>query len=138
MRSLRFLVFVTALATGLGACSSMPGPSDAYPASSDQVRDEIKRMEKHPVGLERPLVILDGWVQTGGGQTIRDEMIDLTGAPKEMVLLQTFGPGGTPEGNVRNTIRSVEKKWPSDDPCIPSRTAGAASCSVWSMFAANS
>ena len=101
---------------GLGGCLSLPGPSAAYPASKEEVKSEWSRMKASPVGLERPLLVMDGWVVTGGGDTIARELTELTGAGPDDVLLEKYRLGGTPETLVARTIRHVEAKWPSGDP----------------------
>ena len=65
---------VIVLLTTLVGCLYTPGPSPSYPASIQEVDREFKRLASEPKGLERPLVVMDGWVKTGGGDTIKREI----------------------------------------------------------------
>jgi hypothetical protein len=73
-------------------------------------------MVAEPAELQRPLVIMDGWLRVGGGDTVKREIKKLTGATDDDILLVTYNLGGTPESLAARTIRRVEEKWPSDDP----------------------
>lgn len=94
----------------------MPGPSAAMPAPSDDVEAQLWRMSQEPTGLSRPLVILEGWLMTGGGRTVAKHVKTLTGADDDDILLEWYVPGSGPEPLVRRAIRHIEARWPSDDP----------------------
>lgn len=115
MIAARFLLVVIALSL-LGGCSYyMPRPSAAIPASSDDVRAEIARMKDSPVEIQRPIVIIDGWIPVGGA-AIKAEIRRLTGAPPEQFELVTYAPGKSLEHIADIVVREVEERWPSDDP----------------------
>jgi hypothetical protein len=109
-----FLLFIVVAA--LGGCTYLPKPSEPHPASKEQVMEQWDRLRAEPAELERPVLVFDGWVPTGGGNAIAKHIRALTGNDKETIVLKTNYLFGSAEGMARGAVKLVEKKWPSDDP----------------------
>jgi hypothetical protein len=101
---------------GLTGCTYLPKPSEPHPASKEQVMEQWNRLRAEPAELERPVLVFDGWVPTGGGHAIANNIRALTGNDKEMIVLKTNYLFGSAEGMANGAVKLVEKKWPSDDP----------------------
>ena len=115
MRNTLLIVLYATLA--LGGCTYTTGPSKEYPLQSDQIKASVERMEADPKGVDRPVVVIDGWTMIGGGPTIRKQMIRLTGGTEEEIINYSYLLIlSTMESNASKIIDMVEERWPSDDP----------------------
>lgn len=72
---------------GVASCVRIDHPNKAYPASSQQVREALDEMQRTPVGVDRPIVVLSGWrsPSMSSGQLAR-RIRELTGADEDRVL----------------------------------------------------
>ena len=111
------LLIVLYLTLALGGCTYTTGPSKEYPLESEQIKAAVERMEADPKGVDRPVVVIDGWTMIGGGPTIRNQMIRLTGGTEEEIINHSYLLiFSTLESNASKIIDIVEERWPSDDP----------------------
>jgi hypothetical protein len=110
------LVLLILAGTALQGCTYLPKPSEPHPASKEQVMEQWNRLRAEPAELERPVLVFDGWVPTGGGHAIADHIRALTGNGKDMIVLKTNYLFGSAEGMAHGAVKLVEKRWPCDDP----------------------
>ncbi|MHC4908235.1 MAG: esterase/lipase family protein [Planctomycetota bacterium] len=111
------IVFLLAVALAAGGCTNLTGPTDASPMSSADIRDEMTRMKAEPAELERPVAIIDGWLNLGGAAVIERELLLLTGADDDEFVRHSYALiFSSLESNARRTIELIEENWPSDDP----------------------
>lgn len=109
------LLFAAAMC--VGGCTFMPGPTVSFCSPSAQVRDEYRRMKADPIGLERPLVVLDGWRQfEWSAAALADELCTLTGADRALVMPISYPFHGGLDSIADEVVMRVERKWPGDDP----------------------
>jgi hypothetical protein len=77
----------------------------------------MAQMRASPKGVERPVIVIDGWLPIGGADTIQRELVALTGASRERIIKHKYLPVfSTLEGNARKVVEKVENRWPSPDP----------------------
>jgi pimeloyl-ACP methyl ester carboxylesterase len=106
-----FLVIV------LSGCTTLTGPSKDNPLSKSELRAELEQMRAEPAGLERPVIVIDGWISYGGAAMIQRELMDLTGGERDLLVKYSYPLiFSTLESNARNVVELVEERWPGDDP----------------------
>lgn len=99
----------------LAGCTYNPSPSLAFPAPKHEVDEAWARMRDEPVELQRPLIIIDGWLPMGS-ESLERELTAATGAGDEEVLRHWYIPVVTTmEGNARHVVEEIEQRWPSCD-----------------------
>lgn len=107
-------VSLVLLLLATGGCLYTPAPTTAFPASSAEVREAWSRLVQDPKRLERPVVVIDGWIPLGGG-TIVHALRRLTGADRDDILVITYWPGRSFESLARTVVEQVEERWPHAD-----------------------
>lgn len=116
MRSAR-LISTLLLALVLSGCTTLTGPSQDNPLSKSELRTEIEQMQAEPVALERPVIVIDGWLAYGGASVIKRELQDLTGGDGALFISYSYPLiFSTLESNAHNVVKIVEERWPSNDP----------------------
>jgi hypothetical protein len=102
------------LATIGGGCAP---DNPSFPLTAAHARAELNEMEASPTKLERPLVIIGGFLDPGiGPRQLAANLRDATGAKKgEVILISLFWCGNFDECR-RKIVESVDAAWPSDDP----------------------
>ena len=112
-----FQTSILALVVLLGGCTTLTGPSKDNPLPTSELRTELKQMRAEPVELERPVVVIDGWLNYGGARIIKRELKDLTGSEGDLFVKYSYPLiFSTLESNARKIVKIVEERWPSDDP----------------------
>jgi pimeloyl-ACP methyl ester carboxylesterase len=100
---------------GAAGCATIPTPH--FPAGSAEVQAEWDRMKREPRGLDRPLLVLDGWRQPDfSSWSLAQTLRGLTGADKGDVLSASYLTRSDLDTIADDVIGRVERKWPSDDP----------------------
>lgn len=100
---------------GSGGCAALPNPD--FPAAGTEVRAEWARMKAEPRGLDRPLLVLDGWRQPDfSAWSLSETLRRLVGAKKDRVLAASYMNQSNLDRMADDIIRRVEARWPSDDP----------------------
>ena len=112
-RHILFLVLVILLSN----CTTLTAPSKDNPMPKSELRTELEQMRANPVELDRPVVVIDGWLTYGGASVIVRELKDLTGGEEDLFVKYNYPLiFSTLESNARKIVRIVEERWPSDDP----------------------
>jgi pimeloyl-ACP methyl ester carboxylesterase len=110
-----YLVFP--LLTPLGGCTFITGPTASFTTPTAAVRAECERMKANPVGLTKPLVVIDGWRQFDwSSAAIASSLRSLTGAPKADVMPVSFPTHTDMNAMANEIVMRVERRWPSQDP----------------------
>ena len=106
-----------ALFTWLGGCAFIPGPTASFSIPTTEVRAQCERMKANPVGLSRPLVVLDGWRQFDwSSAALARDLRKLTGADRADLMPVSFPTHNSLDAMADETVMRVERAWPSDDP----------------------
>lgn len=109
--------FLLAAVHMLGGCSFISGPSASFTATNEEVRDRCNEMKANPVGLTRPLIIIDGWRQFDwSSAAIASDIRKFTGAEKSLVKPVSFPTHSSLQAMANEIVMRVERDWPSDDP----------------------
>ena len=112
-----FQTSVLVLLIVLGGCTTLTGPSKDNPLPKSELRADLEQMRAEPVELERPVVVIDGWLNYGGASIITRELKDLTGSDEDLFFKYHYPLiFSTLESNARKIVEIVEERWPSDDP----------------------
>lgn len=100
---------------GFAGCTTMVNPD--FPTSDRAADAAWTRMKAEPRGLDRPLLVLDGWRQPDfSSWALAQTLRSLTGADKNSVLSASYMNRSDLNVIATDVIGRVEKKWPSDDP----------------------
>lgn len=117
-RVLRRIIGVPALV--VAACSPMgclTMVNENFNVPAEQVREDWSRMSMHPTGVERPVVVLNGWRAPGlTGMMLVTRLKRLTGAGDDDFLGMSYPLSDDIDALARRVIARVEAKWSSDDP----------------------
>jgi len=118
LRLLPIVMLIGTLALGtLGGCTFITGPTPSFSIPTAQVRAACERMKADPVGLTRPLVVIDGWRQFDwSSAAIAKCLRSLTGAAKADVMAVSFPTHNRLDTMADEIVMRVERRWPSDDP----------------------
>ena len=112
-----FQTSILALVILLSGCTTLTGPSKDNPLPKSELRTALEQMRAEPVEIERPVVVIDGWLNYGGASVIKRELKDLTGAEEDLFVKYHYPLIFTTlESNARKIVKMVEERWPSDDP----------------------
>jgi pimeloyl-ACP methyl ester carboxylesterase len=107
-------IFLLAI-LGLAGCTTIVNPDFAISDRTTQA--EWDRMKAQPKGLDRPLLVLDGWRQPDfSSWALAQTLRTLTGADKSAVLSASYLTRADLNVIADDVIGRVEKKWPSADP----------------------
>lgn len=88
-----------------------------FPATDAEISRDRERMMAEPVGLDRPLVVLDGWHAPGiAASLIAEDLRRLTGADQSMVLRISYPAATDFRRSIPWIIDRIDKRWPSPDP----------------------
>ena len=110
-------ILFLALVILLSGCTTLTAPSKDNPLSKSELRSELGQMRADPVELDRPVVVIDGWLNYGGARVIVRELKDLTGGEEDLFAKYSYPLiFSTLESNARKIVKIVEERWPSDDP----------------------
>ncbi len=105
------------LLSSSGGCAFIPGPTASFSTPTAEVRAQCERMKADPVGLSRPLVVLDGWRQFDwSSASLARDLRKLTGANKADLMPVSFPTHNSLDAMADEIVMRVERTWPSDDP----------------------
>ena len=109
----RLLLLVTLPVLTLGCATSPENPS--FPLSVDQARKTMDEMELDPKPLDRPVVIVGGYLDVGiGAALVKDALTPVTEDERiETVCL--FGCGSFDECR-KSIVAAVDRAFPCPDP----------------------
>jgi len=112
------LALGVAAGTSLGvSCIHIPANNPAYPATNAEVHAAMARMRAHPVGVDRPVLVLSGWhAPPGGAWHLAREIRSLTGADKDQVAYLSYMWANDLDPLGDRVVDFVDEKWPTDDP----------------------
>lgn len=104
------------LMIGLAAAGCGPQPVDpAFPVSTAWARRDLSRMAAHPVTLERPLVVISGFLDPGfAALSMRDQFAQVTG-DKRIAIISLFECMSFEECR-RKIVGVVGRAFPNNDP----------------------
>lgn len=95
--------------------SSLHNPD--FPTTDADIRRDRERMMAEPVGLVRPLIVLDGWHAPGiAARFIAEDLRRLTGADRAMVLRISYPAATDFRKSIPWIIERIDDRWPSSDP----------------------
>ena len=102
-----------AMLLGLPACAGMVNPS--FPVSMEDARADLQRMRERPHALERPVVVLAGYLDPGlGSAWLAWKIRNLTGDPR--VIGVDFFTCSTFDDCRARVIEEVSRAFPSANP----------------------
>jgi hypothetical protein len=110
------------LCTFLSSCLLLSGcgssaENSSFPLTVSDARAELKAMEKQPVKLERPIVIVGGYLDFGiGTSQFASNLKQATGATDDQVLVLTNAFCFSFDQCREKIVNAVQEKWPSPDP----------------------
>lgn len=113
----RALIALPAVCFGPTACVAVHTDLPHYPATRDEIRDEIRRLRAEPVELERPVVVLSGY-RAAHSMAARaaHELARLTSGNQGDTLAVSYTLTGDIERAAAIAIDRINRRWPSDDP----------------------
>lgn len=102
----------------LSACATLnPTVNANFDISAEQLREEWSRMRQNPTGVQRPVVLLNGYRAPGlTGWIMARRIRTLTGATEHDVLYMYYPLSDNIDDLARLVISRVEQRWPSEDP----------------------
>lgn len=101
---------------GLAGCFTIHVDNPNFPATAREISADLARMERDPVRLRRPVIVLSGYRSPHPvASRLAERICDLTGAERDEVQSLAYIWSGTVEGPARQAVARVEKLWPSDD-----------------------
>ena len=110
-----FPIFALLLCFSSIACSSVPNPS--FPLSVDEAKVQLQAMEAAPKPLQRPVVVVGGFMDfTFGAHYFARQIKDVTGADSKQVIVVSLTTCGNFEECRKKVIDAVDEAFPSDDP----------------------
>ncbi len=106
-----------AVTIGLAGCWTIPVQNPSFPATEREIEADLARMEREPVRLERPVIVLSGYRSPHPvASRLAERLRELTGAERSRVQSLAYIGSGTVEEPARKAVARVEELWPSDDP----------------------
>lgn len=109
-------VVISALVSG-AACMHIHRDNPAYAASNAEVRGAMAEMERDPVGLERPVLVLSGYRSpAGASRDLAAEIRELTGADDGQVASMAYMWADDIEPLGDRVVEFVDERWPTDHP----------------------
>jgi pimeloyl-ACP methyl ester carboxylesterase len=110
-RTASMLALVAALLAGCG----LPAPNPSFLIEADGARSRLDTLQDQPARLERPLVLLGGWIDPGVATgRLRHELGGVF--DDERMIEVTFAFMGSFDACRDKTIAAVDQAFPSDDP----------------------
>jgi len=108
---------VIALAVGVASCTSRDVYNPDYPATRQEIVDDLERMEADPVELDRPVVLLSGYrsMHTFVGR-LHSRLAPVTTGDKDDFLAISYPMGDDIERIASTVVKKVDERWPSEDP----------------------
>ncbi len=108
-----FTLAMTTWVLQAGCSSSLPNPN--FSCTSGEARNLMKDMQEEPTDLERPLLIMSGWMDTGLHlRAIESPLAQAFG--KKQILGIVFAGEHSFDQCRDKVIRQVNEKSPSDNP----------------------
>ncbi len=106
-----------AVTIGLAGCFTIPAQNPSFPATSREIDADLARMEREPVRLDRPVLVLSGYRSPHPvASRLAERLRELTGAGRQEMQSLAYIWSGTVEEPARKAVARVEELWPSDDP----------------------
>ena len=100
---------------GLGGCTAPP-TNPSFPLTVAESREAIAEMKEDPRPLERPVVVVGGYLDPGiAAQRVGEKLAKMTTNPENIAAV-TFFSNATFETSRERLIREVMTEFPSDDP----------------------
>lgn len=98
----------------LPGCAADKKTNPSFPISINQAKAELRQMQKNPVTLTRPVVVLGGWGDVLGlpPAELARQLRNATGDPR--IISIGFGGCVTFDGCRDRLLKRIEKAFPSD------------------------
>lgn len=111
LRSFGWIVVAAALCAG---CAAQP-VNPSFPVTSDEAKQALREMANQPKKLERPLVVVGGYLDPNVSPTfLKGKLCQATG--DDRVVRVAVGFSGSFEECREMVIAAVDEAYPSDDP----------------------
>ncbi len=110
------LLALGAALLALPACSADKPLNPSFPFTLDAAREDLQRMRDEPRPLERPVVVIAGYLDPGiAVGRLRRRIADAFDEPEMVLTISLFGDDDFDECRER-VIKRVQRQFPSDDP----------------------
>lgn len=113
----RVAAVVLAAAFVLSGCMTVGPENPAFAIDRAEAKADLERMKAEPAELDRPVVVLNGWRSPHVlGAALKASVRDRTSGDDADFATISYTLSGSIPGAAAQAVRSVEGRWPSDDP----------------------